>query len=96
MMPLSFADIEQDNIIRRIGGSPEVKKHLENLGFVVGGNVKVVNRLGGNIIVNVKEARIAISQESMFAGYGNVFGFIIGLLVVAFGVYMIIRKPREN
>ena len=62
-MPLSFADIEQDNIIRRIGGSPEVKKHLENLGFVVGGNVKVVNRLGGNIIVNVKEARIAISQE---------------------------------
>ena len=63
MMPLSFADIEQDNIIRRIGGSPEVKKHLENLGFVVGGNVKVVNRLGGNLIVNVKEARIAISQE---------------------------------
>ena len=52
MMPLSLADIEQDNIIRRIGGSP-----------VVGGNVKVVNRLGGNIIVNVKEARIAISQE---------------------------------
>lgn len=63
MMPLSLADIEQDNIIRRIGGSPEVKKHLENLGFVVGGNVKVVNRLGGNIIVNVKEARIAISHE---------------------------------
>ena len=63
MMPLSLADIEQDNIIRRIGGSPEVKKHLENLGFVVGGNVKVVNRLGGNIIVNVKEARIAISQD---------------------------------
>ena len=63
MMPLSLADIEQDDIIRRIGGSPEVKKHLENLGFVVGGNVKVVNRLGGNIIVNVKEARIAISQE---------------------------------
>ena len=62
-MPLSLADIEQDNIIRRIGGSPEVKKHLENLGFVVGGNVKVVNRLGGNLIVNVKEARIAISQE---------------------------------
>ena len=63
MMPLSLADIEQDNIIRKIGGNPETKKHLENLGFVVGGNVKVVNRLGGNIIVNVKEARIAISQE---------------------------------
>ena len=46
MMPLTFADIEEDNIIKRIGGTPEVKKHLENLGFVVGGNVKVVNRMG--------------------------------------------------
>lgn len=62
MMPLTFADVEEDNIIKRIGGTPEVKKHLENLGFVVGGNVKVVNRMGNNIIVNVKEARIAISE----------------------------------
>ena len=63
MMPLSYATPGEENVIRKVGGSPEVKKHLENLGFVVGGNVKVVNRLGGNIIVNVKEARIAISQE---------------------------------
>ena len=56
-MPLSFADIEEDNIIRKIGGSPEVKKHLENLGFVVGGSMKIVNRLGDNVIVNVKEGR---------------------------------------
>ena len=62
MMPLTFADIEEDNIIKRIGGTPEVKKHLENLGFVVGGSVKVVNRMGNNIIVNVKEYRIAISE----------------------------------
>ena len=62
MMPLTFADIEEDNIIKRIGGTPEVKKHLENLGFVVGGNVKVVNRMGNNIIVIVKESRIAISE----------------------------------
>ena len=62
MMPLTFADVEEDNIIKRIGGTPEVKKHLENLGFVVGGNVQVVNRMGNNIIVNVKEARIAISE----------------------------------
>ena len=40
-----------------------MKKHLENLGFVVGGNVKVISQLGGNVIVNVKEARVAISQE---------------------------------
>ena len=63
MIPLSFAEIEEDNIIKKVGGKPEVKKHLENLGFVVGGNVRVVNKLGGNIIVNVKEARVAISQE---------------------------------
>ncbi len=63
MMPLTLASIGEDNIIKRIGGKPEVKKHLENLGFVVGGNVKVISQLGGNVIVNVKEARVAISQE---------------------------------
>ena len=63
MMPLSYADIGADNTIKKIGGSPEVKKHLENLGFVVGGNVKVITTLGGNVIVNVKEARVAISEE---------------------------------
>ena len=62
MMPLTFADIEEDNIIKRIGGTPDVNKHLENLGLVVGGNVKVVNRMGNNIIVTVKESRIAISE----------------------------------
>ena len=63
MMPLSLADIGEENTAKRIGGSPEVKKHLENLGFVVGGNVTVVTSLGGNVIVNVKEARVAISEE---------------------------------
>ena len=62
-MPLSLADENQENIIKKIGGSAEVKKHLENLGFVVGGKVRVINRLGGNVIVNVKEARVAISEE---------------------------------
>lgn len=63
MMPLSFASVGEENIIRKIGGRPEVKKHLENLGFVVGGTVTIVNTLGGNLIVNVKEARVAISKE---------------------------------
>ena len=62
-MPLSLAELGEENIIKRIGGSPEVKRHLENLGFVVGGEVTVVNTLGGNVIVNVKEARVAISKE---------------------------------
>ena len=63
MMPLILADVGEDNIIKKIGGKPEVKKHLENLGFVVGGSVKVISELGGNVIVNVKEARVAISKE---------------------------------
>lgn len=63
MMPLSLANVGENNIIKKIGGKPEVKKHLENLGFVVGGNVKIINTLGGNVIVNVKETRIAISEE---------------------------------
>ena len=63
MMPLPLANIGEEYLIRKVGGSPEVKKHLENLGFVVGGNVMIVNKLGGNVIVNVKEARVAISEE---------------------------------
>lgn len=63
MMPLTFANVGEENIIRKVGGSPEVKKHLENLGFVAGGNVTVVTSMSGNVIVNVKEARVAISKE---------------------------------
>jgi len=62
-MPLVFAPSGEENIIKRIGGTPEVKKHLEDLGFVVGGAVTIVNTMGGNVIVNVKESRIAISRE---------------------------------
>ena len=63
MMPLSLAEVGEENIIKRIGGSPEVKKHLENLGFVVGGDVTIITMLGGNVIVKVKESRVAISEE---------------------------------
>ncbi len=63
MMPLVLADIGKENIIKKIGGSPEVRQHLENLGFVVGGTVTIINSLGGNVIVNVKESRVAVSEE---------------------------------
>lgn len=63
MMPLSLAGVGEQNTIKRIGGSPEVKQHLENLGFVVGSTVTIVNTLGGNVIVNVKDARVAVSEE---------------------------------
>ncbi len=63
MMPLALADIGEENIIKHIGGSPEIKKHLENLGFVVGGTVTIITSMAGNIIVNVKDTRVAINQE---------------------------------
>ena len=63
MMPLSLAAVGEENTIRRIGGSPEIKKHLEDLGFVVGGTVTVLTMLNGNVIVRVKESRIAINDE---------------------------------
>ena len=63
MMPLSMADQEKECIIRKIGGNPEVKKHLEDLGFHVGGTVSLVSRLGENVIVKVKGSRVAISEE---------------------------------
>jgi hypothetical protein rflaF_05629 len=62
-MPLTFANAGEKHTIVKIGGTPEVKKHLENLGFVAGGFVTVVNTIDGNLIVNVKETRVAISRE---------------------------------
>ncbi len=63
MIPLTLANIGENNIIKKVGGKPEVKKHLEDMGFVPGGNVRIINTIGGNVIVNVKETRIAISKE---------------------------------
>ena len=63
MMPLVLADIGEVNTIKRVGGNPQVKQHLANLGLVVGGDVSIVNRLGGNVIVNIKDTRVAISEE---------------------------------
>lgn len=62
-MPLALADIGEENIVMRVGGSPEVKKHLEDLGFVAGSTVSLVSALGGNVIVRVKDSRVAISEE---------------------------------
>jgi len=62
-MPLNVAEPGEENIVRKIGGSPEVKKHLEDLGFVVGGSVTLVSVLNGNVIVNVKNTRIALDAD---------------------------------
>lgn len=63
MMPLVLANIGEVRIVRHIGSSPETKRHLEDLGFTVGGEVSIVSSLGGNVIVKVKESRVAVSDE---------------------------------
>ena len=62
MMPLILTNDGEEAIIRHIGGSPDVKRHLEDLGFVAGENVRIISRIGGNVIVVVKETRLAIDQ----------------------------------
>jgi len=62
-MPLSMMEIGRQSSIKKIGGRDEARRFLEGLGFVVGGEVTVVNKNGGNVIVNVKDARVAISSE---------------------------------
>ncbi|MBR3242038.1 MAG: ferrous iron transport protein A [Parasporobacterium sp.] len=63
MMPLLLGNTDTEYTIRKIGGSAEVKKHLENLGFVVGGSISIINTINGNMIVNVKNTRVAINDE---------------------------------
>lgn len=63
MMPLALAKIGDDNTIKKVGGKPETRQFLENLGFVPGTHVTVITENSGNMIVNVKESRVAISRE---------------------------------
>ncbi|MCC8076680.1 MAG: ferrous iron transport protein A [Clostridiales bacterium] len=62
-MPLTMAETGQEKLIRRVGGKAETRQFLENLGFVPGALVTVVSELGGNLIVKIKESRVAISRE---------------------------------
>ena len=62
MMPLGMANVGDVNIIKRITGRDEVRQHLAELGFVVGAEIKVVSDLGGNLIPNVKESRVALDK----------------------------------
>ena len=63
MIPLVLANAGDENIIIKVGGSAEVRKHLADLGFVPGGTVSIISEIGGNLIVNVKDSRVAISRE---------------------------------
>ena len=63
MMPLTLASEGEENMIKKVGGSPEPRKSLESLGLVAGGSVTIVSEIAGNVIVNVKESRVAVSKE---------------------------------
>ncbi|MCR4587463.1 MAG: ferrous iron transport protein A [Lachnospiraceae bacterium] len=63
MMPLSLSDVGQMVVIQKISGNDEVKLHLAELGFVVGEEISIVNKNGGNLIVNVKDSRIALDRN---------------------------------
>ncbi|MCI9004295.1 MAG: ferrous iron transport protein A [Lachnospiraceae bacterium] len=63
MMPLTMAKTGEVNVIKRVGGREETRRFLENLGFVAGGNVMVISEIGGSMIVNVKESRVAINKD---------------------------------
>lgn len=63
MMPLTLSNVGEELMIKKIGGKPETRKFLENLGFVAGGMVTVVSEISGNVIVNVKDSRVAVSKE---------------------------------
>ena len=63
MMPLTMAKVGEPNTIKRIGGREETQKFLENLGFVTGGVVTVVSEISGNMILNVKDSRVALGKD---------------------------------
>ena len=62
-MPMTMAKTGESNTIKKVGGKEETKRFLESLGFVIGGCVTVISEIGGNMIVNVKESRVAINKE---------------------------------
>lgn len=62
-MPLTMASIGEANTIRKVGGNEETKRFLEKLGFVAGAEITVVSAIGGNVIVNIKDSRVAINQD---------------------------------
>ena len=62
-MPLVMAGTGEENIIRKVGGNEETKRFLENLGFVSGAKVVILSAIGGNVIVNIKDSRVAINKE---------------------------------
>ena len=62
-MPLTLAGVGETNTIRRVGGSEETRRFLENLGFLSGAQITVLSAIGGNVIVNIRDSRVALNRE---------------------------------
>ena len=63
MMPIVYASPNEENVIKKVGGNPEVKRHLEDLCLTPGAKAVLISKMSGNVIVKVKESRVAISEE---------------------------------
>ena len=63
MLPLSYAEVNEMNVIKKITGNPQMKKHLEDMGFVPGAVVSIVSTVSGNLIVNVKDTKVALDKQ---------------------------------
>ena len=63
MLPLNYATVNEMNVIKKVGGNPEIKKHLEDMGFVVGAVINVVSEVNGSLIVNIKDTKVALDKE---------------------------------
>ena len=63
MLPLTYAQINEENVIKKVGGKPDMKKHLEDMGFVTGAIIKVISEVNGNLIVNVKDSKVALDKQ---------------------------------
>ena len=74
MMPLTMISPGQTGSIRRVSGSEETRRFLENLGFVAGEDITVLSALGGSVIVSVKDSRVAVNEDMGEAHYGPVEG----------------------
>lgn len=62
-MPLSMVSVGEQNVIKKVGGKEDTRRFLENLGFVTGGTVTVISEINGNMIVNIKDSRVAIGKD---------------------------------
>ncbi len=62
-MPLTLAGVGERNVIGRVGGSEDTRRFLGNLGIITGAEITVISAIGGNVIVNVKDSRVAINED---------------------------------